>query len=106
MSSIARSVNRLCADVWLRVEMMQLARVNHVQPADGLKPWHDLFCKRLHARSVSLPACKIQIEVLAHEAVREACETPERILDAVAKEALAQQLVIEGHAKRKLCVGQ
>src|SRR2546421_3679995 len=94
---IAGNVSGFSSQVAL--DVMQLARVNHVQSAHGLKSGNDLFLKRLHASPVALAPREIKIEVLSHEAVWKTCETIERILDAAAEKTFAEHLVVERHSK-------
>src|SRR4051812_24710162 len=82
---------------------MQLACVDHVEALDGFKARHYLLLERLHQTRGALVAGEVQIEALAHEAVRQPSEAVERVLDAAAEELLAEHPVVYGHAQLELC---
>src|SRR2546426_7547547 len=82
---------------------MQLAGIDQIQAflADALEAWQDFFHRRLHDSRAAFIAGEIQVEMFAHEAIRDAGKSIERILDAVAEKLAPEYVVINGNAQRE-----
>src|SRR5204863_4752239 len=100
---LAGDLNRFGGCSHARSELMKLGRVDHVQAliAHRLKSWKNFIDRRVHDAFAAFVTGEIQIEMLAHEPIRHAGESIERILDSVAKQLASQTVIIERHAQRK-----
>src|SRR6266576_1287996 len=81
-----------------------MSRINHIQTfcAHGLEAGHDVVYRSLHDALTPLVTGEIEIEMLAHETIRNAGEAVQRVLDTIAKELAPKQVIIERHAEREL----
>src|SRR5438552_13567403 len=86
------------------VDMMQLGSVDQVQAffAHTLEGRQDFTYRSFHYSLATLVSGEIQIEMFPHETIRHAGEAIEGILNAVAEQLAAKQVVVQGYTQRKL----
>src|SRR5438874_2153574 len=84
-------------------DMMQLGGIDHVQAlfTDALEAWQDFAHRSVHDFFTAFVSGEIKIEMLAHEPIRHACKTIERILDSVAEQLAPQHVIVQRNAQRK-----
>src|ERR1051326_1514006 len=86
---------------------MKLRRGGRVQAviANCLEARQNFINRRAHNAAASLVAGEIEIQMFAHETIRDACKSIERILDAIPEKFAAKTVVIQRHAQREFHVG-
>lgn len=76
------------------------AGVNHVEAAGGVGAGDDVALEGLEAGGVARAPREVEVEAAAQEAFGHAGEAVERVLDAAAEEAPAEEVVVDGDAGR------